>query len=84
MKELGGIVETKNRTKRLFNKIPDYEKVQLNAYMFLVEKEKSLHIENYNDTSNEVEYEFDKEFWDGCLEKIIKFTGDNIVGHLRD
>ena len=78
------VVETKNRTKRLFNMIPEYEKVQLNAYMFLVERVKSLHTENYNDTSNEVEYDFDKVFWDGCLEKIIKFTGDNIVSHLRD
>ena len=71
------VVETKNRTKRLFNMIPDYEKVQLNAYMFLVEKEKSLHIENYNDTSNEVEYDFDKLFWDECSEKIFEFT--NII-----
>jgi len=77
------VVETKNRTKRLFNKIPDYEKVQLNAYMFLVEKEKSLHIENYNDTSNEVEYDFDKLFWDECSEKIFEFTNINIVCQLR-
>ena len=78
------VVETKNRTKRLFNKIPDYEKVQLNAYMFLVEKEKSLHIENYNDTSNEIEYEYDKLFWDDCLEKIMEFTDRNIVCQLRE
>ena len=78
------VVETKNRTKRLFNMIPDYEKVQLNAYMFLVEKEKSLHIENYDDESNEKEYDFDKLFWDDCLEKIMEFTDDNIVSHLRD
>ena len=78
------VVETKNRTKRLFNMIPEYEKVQLNAYMFLVERVKSLHIENYNDESNEKEYDFDKLFWDDCLAKIIKFTDDNIVSHLRD
>ena len=77
------VVETKNRTKRLFNKIPDYEKVQLNAYMFLLEKEKSLHIENYNNESNEVEYDFDILFWDECLTKIIQFTDKNISCQLR-
>ena len=77
------VVETKNRTKRLFNKIPDYEKVQLNAYMFLLEKEKSLHIENYNNESNEVEYDFDTLFWDECLTKIIQFTDKNIACQLR-
>ena len=64
--------------------IPEYEKVQLNAYMFLVERDKSLHIENYNDESNEKEYDFDRVFWDDCLVKIIKFTDDNIVGHLHN
>ena len=78
------VVETKNRTKRLFNMIPDYEKVQLNAYMFLVEKEKALHIECYNEDQNSVEYDFDKVFWDECLDKVVQFTDDNIVCHLKE
>jgi len=76
------IVETKNRTKRLFNMIPDYEKVQLNAYMFMTGKERALHIECYNDDQNSVEYGFDKFFWDNCLDKVIQFTNDHIVSHL--
>ena len=76
------LVETKNRTKRLFNMIPDYEKVQLNAYMWMTGKEKSLHIECYNEDSNEVEYDFDKLFWDDCSEKIINFVKENIVCYL--
>jgi len=78
------VVETKNRTKRLFNMIPDYEKVQLNAYMFMTGKEKALHIECYNDDQNSVEYDFDKLFWDDCLDKVIGFTNDHIVCHLKD
>ena len=78
------VVESKNRTKRLFNMIPNYEKVQLNAYMFLVEKKKSLHIECYNDTQNETEYDFDKLFWDECLSKVIRFTDDHIINHLNN
>ena len=78
------IVETKNRTKRLFNMIPDYEKVQLNAYMFMTGKEKALHIECYNEDQNSVEYDFDKLFWDDCLDKVVNFTNDHIVSHLKD
>lgn len=76
------IVETKNRSKRLFNMIPDYEKVQLNAYMFLTNKEKSLHIECYNEEQNSTEYDFDKFFWDDCSEKIINFINENIACYL--
>lgn len=77
------VVETKNRTKRLFNMIPDYEKVQLNAYMFMTGKEKALHIECYNEDQNSVEYDFDKLFWEDCCEKVINFTNDHIVCHLK-
>ena len=78
------VVETKNRTKRLFNMIPDYEKVQLNAYMFMTGKEKALHIECYNEEQNSVEYDFDKLFWDDCLDKVIDFTNTHIVCHIKN
>ena len=77
------IVETKNRTKRLFNMIPDYEKVQLNAYMFMTCKPKALHIECYNEQQNQIEYDFDKLFWEDCIDKIINFTNNHIVCHLK-
>ena len=76
------IVETKNRSKRLFHMIPDYEKVQLNAYMFLTGKEKSLHIECYNEEQNSTEYNFDKFMWDDCTEKIVNFVKDNVACYL--
>ena len=77
------VVETKNRTKRLFNMIPDYEKVQLNAYMFMTDKEKAIHIECYNEQQNQTEYGFDKLFWEGCLDKVIEFTNNHIVNHFK-
>ena len=77
------VVETKNRTKRLFNMIPDYEKVQLNAYMFMTCKPKALHIECYNEEQNQTEYDFDKLFWEDCTDKIINFTNEHIIGHLK-
>jgi len=77
------VVETKNRTKRLFNLIPEYEKVQLNSYMFLTNKEKSLHIECYNETQNSIEYPRDKLFWDDCCDKIIEFVKKDIICHIK-
>lgn len=77
------IVETKNRTKRLFNMIPNYEKVQLNAYMFMTGKRKSLHIECYNNEQNQKEYNYDEELWFKITNNIIDFTNKNIVGHLK-
>lgn len=77
------IVETKNRTKRLFNMIPNYEKVQLNAYMFMTGKRKSLHIECYNNEQNQKGYNYDEELWLKITNDIIDFTNKNIVGHLK-
>ena len=77
------VVETKNRARRLFGKIPEYEKVQLNAYMFMTGKDKALHIECYNEDQNQTEYGFDKVFWDGCLDKVIQFSHEHIEGHLK-
>lgn len=68
------IIETKNRKVRLFNKIPDYEKVQLNAYMFLTDKHKVKHTEHYNDTYNIIEYEYDNKFWNECKQNIITYV----------
>ena len=76
------VVETKNRTKRLFNMIPDYEKVQLNAYMFMTCKPKALHIECYNEEQNAVECDFDESFWDDCVKKVIDFTDEYIIPQL--
>ena len=77
------VVETKNRARRLFGKIPEYEKVQLNAYMFMTGKDKALHIECYNEYKNQTEYGFDKVFWDGCLDKVIQFSHEHIESHLK-
>lgn len=72
------IVETKNRTKRLFKRIPGYEKVQLEAYMFLTDLEKAIHIECYNDEQHKQDYSHDEEFWKKCFDKIVSYVETNI------
>ena len=68
------IVETKNRSKRLFNKIPKYELVQIEAYMFLTGLKKAIHIECYDDAQNKTEYDHSPDFWEKCCEKIINYV----------
>ena len=50
------VVEAKNRQNRLFMELRDYERVQLEAYMFLTGYNKSVLTEHYNDTSNQIHY----------------------------
>lgn len=72
------IVETKNRRNRLFGKIPAYEKVQLEAYMFLTDIKKCLHIENFNDEQREEEYKRNSKFWKECEDKVVSYYKKNI------
>jgi hypothetical protein len=72
------VVESKNRSRRLFYRIPKYEQVQLEAYMFLTGTKTALHIENYNELTNESYYYHDDLFWTECKQKLIDFTIDMI------
>lgn len=38
------IVEIKNRMKRLFNKVPDYEQIQVQTYMQIVNLQVNLRL----------------------------------------
>ena len=80
----GTIVETKNRTKYLFNELRDYERVQLEAYMFLTGLELTLLTEHYNDDSNCIQYSHDEEFWSSCVTSIVAFIDTHIAGYLDE
>jgi nitrogen fixation protein len=73
------IVETKNRTKRLFKWIPGYEQVQLEAYMFLTGLERALHIECYDNEQLKIDYEHNPEFWDECVKKIVDYVSTIVL-----
>ena len=78
------IIETKNRTKYLFNELRDYERVQLECYMFLTGLEDAMLTEHYNSESNCIVYKHDEEFWELCNHNIIDFIDTNIVPHLTE
>ena len=58
------LVENKRRRNRLFNEIPEYEKVQLEVYLRTTNLKYALHIENFKDDNNVIEYIRDDIFWD--------------------
>ena len=72
------IVETKNRSRWFFNKIPGYEQVQLEGYMFLTGYSKAIHIECFNGEQQKIEYEHDEDFWETCKEKMINYVDTNV------
>ena len=76
------VVESKNRSRRLFYKIPDYEKVQLEAYLYLTQTKKALHIENFNKMTNESYYDHNETFWNKCKQKIIDYVNDDLVSNI--
>ena len=80
----GTIVETKNRTKYLFNELRDYERVQLECYMFLTGLEYALLTEHYNDDSNCIKYTHDEAFWSSCTDNVIQFIDTHIAGYLEE
>ena len=76
------IIETKNRTRRLFNELRDYEQVQLECYMFLTGLNDAMLLEHYNEESNCIKYSHNEEFWIMCKENIIKFIDTYISPHI--
>jgi hypothetical protein len=73
LSEKGDIIETKNRQRRLFGFVPLYEKVQCYIYMFLLDKDKCLHIENYKDKYNKEVINFDQLFFEEIKYDIEEF-----------
>ena len=78
------VVEAKNRQNRLFMELRDYERVQLEAYMFLTGYNKSVLTEHYNDTSNQIHYLHDEGFWQLCVDSTIQFIDLHILPHIKE
>lgn len=71
------LVEVKNRTKRLFYKLRDYEKVQITTYLKILNIDKAHLVEslkNNNNDMNIIEVEFDDKFWkEQILNRLVLF-----------
>jgi len=75
------IFESKSRRNRLFGKIPNWEKPQLYAYMFLTDIKKSKLSENYNDEEKSYFCNFETKVWNNYIEKTKSFIINEILMH---
>lgn len=57
------LVEIKNRTKALFNKVRDYEFVQVQTYLHMMNLQEARLIEQFNDERKSYDINFDHEYW---------------------
>jgi hypothetical protein len=78
------VIESKNRTKKLFMELRDYERVQMECYMCLTGHKRALLTEHYNDTEHCIECNHDEEFWQECLDSIITFMDTHIAPCLSE
>lgn len=82
---IGTIIESKNRKSRLIKRIPQYEKVQLEAYFYLINDdsiENAILNENYNGESNNIEYKHSTRLWNNCLKNIKEFIKNHIESYI--
>ena len=70
----GNVVETKHRRRRLFGNIPEYERIQLEVYMWLTRTHTCTHIENYDGAWNAASYSRDPDLWARVLEGLDQFV----------
>lgn len=69
------LVEIKNRQKRLFGRVPEYENIQCQVYMKLTGNTKCTLIEQFQNTSNTFEIEFDEVKWNNeIFPGLVKFA----------
>lgn len=59
----GSVVEIKNRVRKLFNKVPDYELVQIMCYMNLLKSPKGFLVESFEGDASVHEVAYDEEAW---------------------
>ena len=57
------VIESKNRMRRLFKFIPEYEQVQLEVYMWLTGYDKAILIENFNLEQSVLNYDQSPTKW---------------------
>lgn len=72
------VVEIKTRMRGLFHSIPEYEMVQLQAYMFVTGKHSGMLVEQYQDDMEVHEAMFDARLWDTINNGIFEFASELI------
>lgn len=69
----GYIVEVKNRVKGFFNGVREYEKTQIQLYMWILDLNSARLVERYRDKIRVTMIERDNEYIDTILESLVLF-----------
>jgi len=74
----GAIIEVKNRMKKLFFELRDYEKVQLMCYLYLMKSPKGFLVEALKGKEkteiNIIECDFDEDFMNMIIQVLGRFS----------
>ena len=70
------IVEIKNRQRRLFGYVPDYEKIQVQCYMKLTGTHRCKFIEQYGSKMKEYFIDYDETQWLQIIKGVTEFAKD--------
>ena len=73
--EDGTIVEHKQRRNRLFHSVPDYERVQVLAYMFLADAPSAIIVETFRDQQASHQIPWDQALWDAVVADATREIG---------
>ncbi|MDF1867705.1 MAG: hypothetical protein P1U70_22995 [Saprospiraceae bacterium] len=70
----GKIIEVKNRMRRLFHTVRDYEKLQIMSYMFISKHGNATLVERFNDEMDTHEIEYDDDWFMRKVELLMAFA----------
>jgi hypothetical protein len=68
------VVEVKNRMRRLFERVVDYEYVQCMCYMYIHQSKKAKLVEKYNSEVREYDIDFVDSKWTDIVKGLVDFT----------
>ena len=72
LRDDGVVVESKCRRNRLFGSVPEYERIQLMAYMALTKAPRAVLVENFHEKQQTYDVAFDDVFWESILKALGK------------
>lgn len=79
------VIEVKNRMRRLFMDLKEYEKIQICTYLAMIPHARSAKlVEQYNDTLNSIDVPRDSSWDDFILPGLVEFVNDihgNVLTH---
>ena len=83
--EDGTIIEIKNRIYRLFYRLRDYERIQIQTYMYIFRAENGVLVESRDGNINMIDVEFNEAKYEIIINKIKNFANffNNFIGDLN-